>query len=69
MGRFLNVTYPFGKPKEKHGTVYWRAHYKSYSIVLDAEAERYGSKTEIELTFHPVIATTPCGVRDRKSVV
>lgn len=52
---------PFGDPPQ--GTlVMWRANEKRYSVTVDAEAERYGTKIEIELTWYRIISYTPKGV-------
>lgn len=63
-GLHLPIEYAYGKPPENsEDTFYWRAVDKSYSVTIDPEREVYGSKLVIELTYHPVVKRTPCGVK------
>ncbi len=57
------VQYPRGRPPE--GTeVLWRLEARSYSCVIDAEAERYGSTSPVlEMSWWRVKRWTRCGAR------
>lgn len=53
--------FPFGQPPEDMD-VLWRCDAKSYSYIIDADREEYGSTApRIELTWHRVERRTPKG--------
>lgn len=56
--------YPYGQPKEHDRDVVWICEAKSYSYIIDADREEYGSTAPvIELTFHHVKRrTAKCAV-------
>lgn len=57
----IKIRYPVGKP-DPNEDVLWRLEAKRYSIVLDPEAERYGtSYPELEMSWFIVTKRTPCG--------
>lgn len=52
--------YPRGKPA--NGEVLWRCEARTYSVILDAEAEKYGvSDPQLEMTWYPIQRRTPQG--------
>jgi hypothetical protein len=57
------VTYPFGRPPEGV-EVLWRVEARSYSYVVDADAEIYGSTSPVlEMCWIRVEKWTRCGAR------
>lgn len=55
--------FPWGRPPEGL-EVWWRVEAKSYSIVIDAERELYGStRPRLEAQWFEVLKTTPKGVQ------
>lgn len=57
------IKYPFG-PAPEGETVLWRLEAKSYSYVVDADAEIYGSTSPVlEMHWFRVKRWTPCGAR------
>lgn len=57
---YQRISYPIGKPKEGLD-VLWRCQVRHYSVIIDAEAERYGSKLELELIWFEVLGRTAKG--------
>lgn len=54
--------FPWGRPPEGV-EVWWRIEAKSYSVVIDADREEYGSTPpRLEAMWFEVIKTTPKGV-------
>lgn len=54
--------FPYGRPPEGLD-VWWRVEARSYSIVIDAEREEYGStRPRLEAQWFEVVKTTPKGV-------
>lgn len=54
------LRYPCGRPAD--GEVVWRCEARSYSVVLDAEAELYGSSSPVlEMSWYPIQRRTPKG--------
>ena len=57
------IRYPFGRPPEGLD-VLWRLEARSYSYVIDPDAERYGSTDPVlEMCWHRVKRWTRCGAR------
>ena len=55
------IHYPVGKPADPR-QVLWRCEDKVYSVVIDAEAEIFGTSTpRLEMWWHPVARWTPKG--------
>lgn len=56
----MQVRLPQGKPPpDVH--VWWRVEIRSYSVIIDAEREEYGTSRHIEFHWFPVLRLTPKG--------
>lgn len=56
------LRFPYGRPPDGV-TAWWRVEARSYSVVIDAERELYGSTGPLlEARWFEVIKTTPKGV-------
>lgn len=55
------LTYPFGKPPAGVKAA-WRISDHSYSVIIDAERDEYGSSTYIEAVWYVIEKETPCGI-------
>lgn len=56
------IRFPYGRPKAEGQDVLWRIDDRVYSVVLDAESERYGtSDPHIEAQWFPVVKRTKRG--------
>lgn len=61
--RAVKMHYPFG-PAPEGVDVLWRCEAKRYSVVIDAEAEIYGTTDpRLEMTWWRVTKRTPKGAR------
>jgi len=59
--KYAKLHEPYGHPKEGVD-VLWRVEAKSYSYVIDADREEYGTTApRLELHWFPVTKRTPCG--------
>ncbi|UXS23114.1 hypothetical protein [Agrobacterium tumefaciens] len=57
------INYPFGRPPEGVDAL-WRVEARSYSYVIDAEAEEYGTTSPVlEMYWFRVKRWTKCGAR------